>query len=1613
MASPAAVLQVFVNANTKVASAQLAAFDRQLSGVGKTSAATGGSMGKFTKGAAAAGAGIAAVGAVAVVAGKQLYDLGAQFDEAYDTIRVRTGATGRELDRLKGSFKSVAKEVPNNLADVGVAIGDLNTRLGLTGKPLERMAESMLNLSQITGDDLEGNIKAVSRSFVDWEVTIPKQTRYLDGMFRVSQASGASISELADSVQKFGSPLRQLGFEFDEAISMFASFERAGVNTQTMVPGLKLAISNLTRPTETLAEQMAKLGIEAGKPDVALRRIFKLLGTSSNLSQIEKTGLAMDVFGKRAGADMAEAIKQGRFELDKFLKIFRDNQGDSINKAAADTRDLSENLAILKNRLSVLVEPLAMGLFNALGNVSRVLANLDFSRLNTELISLPTGAVKLRDALGFLNTRFLESIPVVGQFVGAVKLVGQAINGLKGLFGKDDETPFQERLARSAQAIRDVSQAGMSSVQALAKQTDREEGLRKRSQAAAQRAKRAEENFIAARKRFGPASQQAVTAEAKYHLALQKSERLKERVAKAERLSGAVRRATQRITESSVTTLKAEIFQNERLINKKGQQVELEQRKETPSKKRIAKLSREIIDLSRNNATAQDRVNRLIQRAGSEIGPRFARSLERMSGRTAMFKQTLGTLPGPITKVGSTTEREFQKASKSSDRFADASEKTRRRVNQANRAMPPVVEMSTGQMMKIFKNRVEALNNLGSPRVSRRKGGRIPHAVAHFERGGLVPAAVSPGEMISYGSKQMIVPGRPEPRDSVLMGLPAGARVFTWDGQARLMMGQSEDRVLREQAPHFAAGGIVKPKILGGSEKANEFANKGVTKVHSRAKTLLDRMVERNRAQSSGAAFIGPPPGMAQLGNNAWVDSNTWTVASYLANKFGLTISSNYRSPAHNAAVGGVPNSSHTRGSPANPGAFDFVPASSAMQTFAGQRVAGIVENLIHDVGSGLHNHIAFFRRGGTIRRALQKFRKGGFVGNINRIWNERNSGYGDWGGPTLPSYVVAALAQAAGMPGVTMEQVTRGESGAHAKGTARPGATGIDPGGTKGHGLWMITSGFNEDLAAKVGGWNKMLNPIINAWAASQIYRRQGLGAWYGTGSVTGDGIRYTGNYDISKALGGLSYRGALHFATDGALGEKPKSIAAIRKGAARAIERIGSLRGRYKGAKGFLNAALGNAKEARQLASKGEVTKARARLEKARMQIRKAVNTGNPRPGGDGRPNKPNKPGIPPEAIIFPESPLLETNRRFIALTQERIDLFERNAGASWSPGGGEYDQNEINGLSELYRSLLESLQFQRDRVAEEIEKVRTFLIDRQGRLRKIMDNIATWRARVDELKEKILDATEGEEVKKWRKRIKELEKKLEGPGTPSEKKAWRTELKDVRGKLAKKAKPVKGWRDKIKELTGWIKHARDVDVPAYQEFIEEMQGRISWDGSLFSELHGLQGLTGEGGQISDVRWELLNLANLVPWVPDQPDGGDPGDGSDTGGDTGDGGALPADSAIAELLRQQLFESQRALAIAEAQMPIFQQYLPRFHSGGIVRGYQSGGEVPIMAQAGEGVFTREQMRALSPNPNITVVIEDGAIDKSKIRVEVDGVLADKISSARRQIPGRSYASR
>ncbi|MDZ4346867.1 MAG: phage tail tape measure protein, partial [Candidatus Binatia bacterium] len=240
--------------------------------VEKSASGISGILGKINW--AVVGAGAAAAG---VAIGAVLMKIGSDFDNAMDTIRVGTGATGKALDALGDDFKEVFKSVPVDADQASKAIADLNTRLGLTGKPLQEFAKQMLNLSRITDQDIGGMTETVTRVFGDWSIATEDQSKALDTLFKVSQATGIGINELGQKIVQYGAPLRQFNFSFQDAAVIMGKWNKEGVNSELILGSLRIALGNFARD-----------GIDARKGLEGVVAKIQELGPSA-----EATALAM------------------------------------------------------------------------------------------------------------------------------------------------------------------------------------------------------------------------------------------------------------------------------------------------------------------------------------------------------------------------------------------------------------------------------------------------------------------------------------------------------------------------------------------------------------------------------------------------------------------------------------------------------------------------------------------------------------------------------------------------------------------------------------------------------------------------------------------------------------------------------------------------------------------------------------------------------------------------------------------------------------------------------------------------------------------------------------------------------------------------------------------------------------------------------------------------------------------------------------------------------------------------------------------------------------------------------------------------------------------------
>lgn len=313
--------------------------------------------------AAAVGAATAAVG-VAVVKGvaegaKALYDLGTAFQEAENTIRVGTGATGDALDELMSSFDEVYKNVPTSMEDASQAIADYNTRLGVSGDVLEGLSVQAIQVSDLLGEDLGTTIEESSQAFQAWNIDAEDMGDAMDYVFKASQSTGTGFNDLMADVQKFAPQMQELGYSFEESVALIGQLDKAGVNADEVLGAMKKSVGAL-----------AKDGISASE---GLEMYADRIKNAGDMA--EATAIATEIFGSRAGSTMAAAIRDGTLSVDDLTASLLAN-GETIGSAAEDTYTLAERFELFKQRAQVALEPLANTMLDSITELMPVVEDL-------------------------------------------------------------------------------------------------------------------------------------------------------------------------------------------------------------------------------------------------------------------------------------------------------------------------------------------------------------------------------------------------------------------------------------------------------------------------------------------------------------------------------------------------------------------------------------------------------------------------------------------------------------------------------------------------------------------------------------------------------------------------------------------------------------------------------------------------------------------------------------------------------------------------------------------------------------------------------------------------------------------------------------------------------------------------------------------------------------------------------------------------------------------------------------------------------------------------------------------------------------------------------------
>lgn len=278
-----------------------------------------------------------------------------ELDKGYDTIAKKTGKTGEELEELKGIANDVYGSMAEDMSDVGAAVGEVSTRLGLSGDELRETSELFLKFAHINDVDVSTSIDSVQKALAAFGLTAQDTERILNVMTAAGQDSGVGMNELSSALVKNAGALTELGLTAEQAIMFIGRLEKSGVDSETALSGMSRALKNATKQGIPLNQALENL------EDTILDETDGVDGLTT----------AYDLFGK-SGDKIYNALKTGSISFKNLTGDVKDYADVVENTYKATISPWDETKVALNNLKTVGSELAGMALQTLVPAIQKV-----------------------------------------------------------------------------------------------------------------------------------------------------------------------------------------------------------------------------------------------------------------------------------------------------------------------------------------------------------------------------------------------------------------------------------------------------------------------------------------------------------------------------------------------------------------------------------------------------------------------------------------------------------------------------------------------------------------------------------------------------------------------------------------------------------------------------------------------------------------------------------------------------------------------------------------------------------------------------------------------------------------------------------------------------------------------------------------------------------------------------------------------------------------------------------------------------------------------------------------------------------------------------------------
>ena len=281
----------------------------------------------------------------------------ADFDSEMSKVSAISGATGTDLDKLRGKAREMGAKTKFSASEAAQGMQYMAMAVWKTQDMIDGL-EGIMNLAAASGEDLASTSDIVTDALTAFGLSAKDSSHFSDILAAASSNANTNVSMMGETFKYAAPVLGSLGYTAEDAALAIGLMANAGIKSSQAGTALRGAITNLAKPTDTVAAAMDKYGISltdsSGKM-LSLRELMEQLRQKlGGLSEAEQAQAAAALFGKEAMSGMLAIINGSDKDFEKLAGAIDNCDGSSEKMANTMNDNLQGQITILMSQLQEL-----------------------------------------------------------------------------------------------------------------------------------------------------------------------------------------------------------------------------------------------------------------------------------------------------------------------------------------------------------------------------------------------------------------------------------------------------------------------------------------------------------------------------------------------------------------------------------------------------------------------------------------------------------------------------------------------------------------------------------------------------------------------------------------------------------------------------------------------------------------------------------------------------------------------------------------------------------------------------------------------------------------------------------------------------------------------------------------------------------------------------------------------------------------------------------------------------------------------------------------------------------------------------------------------------------